>query len=71
MRKLVGLRIIHSTEVGVQGVVNDESARGRLFVFMALENGYLWLAWECIPLTKVEWSCAMWRMWRMGLDFLR
>ena len=28
------------------GVVNDEPASGgRLFIFVALENGYLWLAW--------------------------
>ena len=39
-------RMVDSNEVGVQGVVNDEPANGdRLFVFVALENGYLWLAW--------------------------
>ena len=39
-------RMIDSNEVGVRGAVNDEPANGdRFLVFMALENGYLWLAW--------------------------
>ena len=41
---------------------------GRLFVFVALEHGYLWLTWECIHLTKAQW-CRTAR--RIGLSILK
>jgi len=62
--------MVDSNQVGVQGVVNDEPASGGSpFRFCgSVEDGYLWLAWEYIHLTKAHWCRAV---RRMGLGVLK